>query len=78
MGVPVPPLVARRVLQPEVAADVDDPAAVLEPLRCLLRGLPGRERGEHDIGIGHVATHDEVVGRVVEVREDGTEHLALP
>ena len=77
MLVSVPLRVRSGILEPEVAADIDEPAAVGQPPRRLLRSLPGRQRGEHDLGVADLGTDDQRLGCVMEVRLDAPEGLTL-
>src|SRR5437867_56959 len=75
--VPVPLAVERGIPEAEIAPDVDDDASFGEPGRRALRGLAGRQRREHDLGLAHVVAYDERPRRVVQVRLDRPECLAM-
>src|SRR5207249_9802121 len=77
MGVAVPALVELWIAKPEIAADVDDRAAVVEPSARLFCGFPRRKRREDDLGIADLGSDDERIRRRVQVRLRRAKRLAL-
>src|SRR5207302_5526970 len=77
MRVAVPALVELRIAQPEIRADVDDHAPLVEPGAGLPRGLAGRQGRENTLRVADVGADDEGIGGRVEMRLKLAQWLAL-